>query len=335
MAKDNYIKKGVPHGDVASALLNGEGVSQYRPIRSNINMAALPKRAWEMVDETIERVAKTELLGIADLNRTPGVPVNFNGMSASTYTMYRASEMTPAHMAMSPDTRGEADILDFDSLSVPLPVTVKDFWVNTKQVSMAATEGVSLATYATEEATYQVSWELEDTLFNGNFKAAGSNVWGYTTFPSRQTYSITTSWSTADPEDIFADVNAMVTQSMNHNHYGPWVLYIPWEYSARLNEDYTVGAVPYPTGVTIGDRIMRIPNLQKIEVSKHLANNNVVLVEMSQRTVKLLNGIGMTAIDWEPPGSPNWNHNFKVITMAVPLLIADYQGQCGIVHGSV
>jgi len=335
MKTENFVENGVAHGEIASELLSGTSLSQYRPVKSSINMGALPKGAWEKIDDTIERVAKDELMAIGDLNKAPGVAVNFDGMSASSYTLYRASSMSSAHVAMSPDTRGESDVLDFDSISVPLPVTVKDFWVNTKQVSMATAQGVSLAAYATEEATYRVSYELEETLFNGSFTGVGSTLYGYTTFPSRQTYTIPVSWSTQDPELIFVDVNKMVNKSMTADHYGPWILYIPWEYSSRLNEDYTVGAVPYPTGVTIHDRLMKIPNLQSIEVSKHVTNDNIVLVEMSQRTVRLLNGIGMTAVDWEPPGSPNWNHNFKVITMAVPMLIADYNGNCGIVHGKV
>lgn len=335
MENKNYIKDGVAHGKLANALMNenGNSIAKYRPVQSSINAAALPARIWETIDQTILRVAKQELVGIADLNRAPGIAMNFDGMTASVYTLWRASKMSPAHTAMSPDTRGEADILDFDSTSVPLPVTVKDFWLNTKQTSTANANGISLAQYATEEATFQVSNLLEETLFNGNFVAAGSTVYGYTTFPARQTYTIT-DWTTAAPEDIFHEVNAMVHASMDANHFGPWILYIPWEYSLRLNEDYTTGAVPTPLAQTIQQRLLQINNLSAIRVSKHLATNNVVLVEMSQRTVRLINGIPMTAIDWEPPGSPNWNHNYKVIAMSVPLLISDYEGQCGIVHGT-
>lgn len=340
MSDKNYVLNGAPHGPVAKQLMSGVSLSDYR------TLASLPKRAWDEVDATIMRVAKDQMPGIADLNRAPGVAMTFNGMSASTYTMWRASKMSAAHVSMTPDTRGESDILDFDSISVPLPVTVKDFWVNTKQVAMASTEGVSLATYATEEATYQVANLVEANLFNGDYTAAGSVLSGYTTYGDRNLYTLAGDWGTIDPDLILADVNNMVHLSMKANHFGPWILYIPWKFASRLNLDYLL-----PSGVTttspstdIRGRVMMINGLQNITVSKHLVSasdtpvpgeiDNVVLVEMSPRTVRLLNGITMTAIDWEPPGSPNWNHNFKVITMTVPMLLSDYDGQCGIVHGS-
>jgi hypothetical protein len=348
MSDKNYVLNGAPHGEVATQLMSGVALSDYR------TLASLPKRAWESVDQTIIRVAKDQMPGIADLNRAPGVAVNFNGLSASTYTMWRASKMSAAHVSMTPDTRGESDILDFDSISVPLPVTVKDFWVNTKQVSMAATEGVALATYAAEEATYQVANLVEGNLFNGSYSAAGSTLYGYMTFPDRKTHPMPLPWADpsgtltlASPSEIFSDINTMISIATDQNHFGPFMLYVPWRYMTRLNEDYLVADVGGATApsVTIKDRLMMLTGLQGITASKFLPvidaiapvnpeTDNIMLVEMSPRTVKLLNGMTMTAIDWEPPGSPNWNHNFKVITMAVPMMLSDYDGNCGIIHGT-
>ena len=336
MKSENYVEKGVAHGEVAKTLMSGNSVAQYRPIRSSVNMAALPKRAWEKIDESILRVAKEMLVGIGDLNRAAGVPINFDGMTAATYQLYKASDMSPAYMNMSPDTRGEADVLDFSRVSVPLPVTVKDFWVNTKQVSMASTEGVDLAAYAAEEATFQVALELEETLFNGNFTAVGSTIYGYTTFPDRNTVAISDWANVATAKStIISDVIAMTQASIDKNHFGPWMMYIPSTYQSVMSEDYLVETSEYPTGQTVRERILQIPGIQDIKMSRQLANNNVILIEMSARTIRLLNGMPMTAVDWEPPGSPNWNHNFKAIAMTVPFIHADYNGQCGLVHGSV
>ncbi len=336
MQEKTFVKNGVPHGEMASLLSAGDkGLAKYR------TLASLPKRAWEIIDSTIERVAKEQLLGIGDLNRASGVPVNINGLTGSTYNLYRSSSMSKAHTAMSPDTRGDTDVLDFDSIAVPLPVTVKDFWVNTREVSMASTEGVSLVTYATEEAIYKVTQELENNLFNGNYNVGGHTMYGYTTFPDRNQYTIPVAWTTAfvpggfTSDDILADVVEMVKASLAANHYGPWHLYIPQEYAHVMMLDYSINASTAASGLTIDQRLLQINNLNAIKVSPALANNNIVLAEMSPRSIKLINGMNMTAVDWEPPGSPNWNHNFKAIAMSVPLLISDYDGNCGIVHGEV
>jgi hypothetical protein len=122
---------------------------------------------------------------------------------------------------------------------------------------------------------------------------------------------------------------------MQANHYGPWVLYIPWQYRVRLNEDYTVGTNDYPTGTSIESRLLQLPGLEEIKVSTNLANDNVLLVEMTSQTVQMINGMPMRVLAWEPTGTPNWSHKFKVMTIMVPFLMSDYKGQCGIVHGSV
>ena len=313
------------------AMYNGSLID-FRRYRS---FETLPKIAWEYIDDVLIRVAKENLVGIADLNSYPSTSVTFDGMSASVYTRKRASEVGTAAIAVTPDTRSDAAILDLDDLSVPILVTYKDFRVNTKQMAMASRVGLPLETSLVEEATVSVTRTLENTLFNGNIKASGSTLYGYTTFPERKTYTLPASWATAQPDAILKDVNNMMSLSMQANHFGPWVLYIPWQYQVSLNEDYTVGTNDYPVTGSIQNRLEQLPNLDAIKVSNALANDNVVLVEMTSSTVQLINGMPMRALAWEPPGSPNWDHLFKVMTMAVPFLISDYQGNCGIVHGSV
>lgn len=337
------VNNGSPSGSVASALMNsyngvGFDISKYRPT-DMITAESLPERAWKYIDERLIAVAKSELVGIADLNSRADTNVNFNGLSSTVYTRERVSQMSDANMAVSPDTRGERGALDFDSIGVPLVVTYKDFPVNTKQMAEAARVGLPLRTQLVEEATRSVSRLLEATLFNGDYTAAGSTIYGYTTFPDRNTGSLTASWTTATSAQIFDDVNKMVNASMGDNHFGPWVLYIPWEYSIKLNEDYTTDGT-YPTVGSIRQRLMQIPGLEDIRVSKNLtgtggSGEEVVLVEMTSSTVQVINGMPLTVVDWEPAGSPNWSHTFKVMTISVPFLYSDYDGQCGIVHYSV
>lgn len=302
-------------------------MSQYR------QLSTLPDRAWKYIDERMMAVAKAELVGIADLVRNADTNVSFDGTSSSVYLRDRVSEVNEAKMAMSPDTRGESGALLFDEIGVPLPVTYKDFPVEKRQIESARRAGILLRTTLIEESTRAVSRMLEETLFNGNYTAAGSTIYGYTTFPDRNQFSISTGWATATPEEIFDDVNAMINLSMGANHYGPWVLYIPREYQVRLNEDYIVGTVP--TGFSILERVLQIPGLTAIRTSRNLANNNVTLVEMTSSTVQLINGLPMQVIDWEPAGSPNWRHTWKVVTIMVPFLYSDFNGQCGITHGAV
>lgn len=329
------IDNGAASGPVASAMMNVyNGVhfdmSSYR------KLASLPERAWDYIDDVLIRTAKEELNGVADLNARAQTNVTFDGMSSSVYTRERISEVGSANVAVSPDTSADSGVLAMDSIGIPMVVTYKDFFVNTKKMAMAARVGLPLQTALVEEATRSVSRKLEENLFVGNVRANGSTAYGYTTFPDRQTFTIS-DWANVatTPEVILGNLISMVSLSMQANHFGPWMLYIPWQYQAKLLEDYTVGAVPVSTNRSIRERLLEITGLEDIKTSQYLPNNNIVLVEMSSSTVQMINAMPMRAVQWEAPGSPNWEHKFKVLTIAVPFLMSDYKGQCGIVHGSV
>jgi uncharacterized linocin/CFP29 family protein len=201
---------------------------------------------------------------------------------------------------------------------------------------MAARIGYPIDTTHIEEATRSVARKLEDTVINGQFTDGGATLYGYTKFPDRLTYTIPLSWTDGakTPDEILADVNAMMSLSMQNNHFGPWIMYIPWEYQVVLNKDYYIATLTIPDG-SIQARLLKLPGLQAIKISNPLVTDNVILVEMSSSTVQLINGMPIRALAWEPPGTPNWDHKFKVMGQAVPMCLSDYDAQCGIVHGSV
>jgi uncharacterized linocin/CFP29 family protein len=311
---------------------------QFTPVemRKYRGLETLPEENWRHIDTKVNRTAKENLVGIADLRARAdrGLVMPFNGMSASVFTMKRASEVGKATIATDPDRASESSISAFSDLSVPILVTYKDFTINTKQMTMAANNNFPLAFVLVEEATRSVARTLEDTLFNGDIPANGSRLYGYTKYPDRQTHTLPTSWTTATPDAILNDVNTMMSFSLQHNHFGPWILYIPWQYQTRLNQDYRVGTGEY-TDKSIRSRLMELSGLEGIRVANYLADDSVVLVEMNSSTIILIEAMPIRALAWEPNGAPGWNHKFKVMTMSIPLVISDYKSQCGVVHGTV
>lgn len=307
----------------------------YINMRQMRSFETLPREAWEEIDQTVIRTAKENLVGIADLNANPTTNKFYDGMSSSVYTHKRTSEIGVASVGVNPDKSSDSAILEMNDLSVPMLVTWKDFTLNTNQVAMANRIGLPLGFTLVEEATRSVARKLEENLFIGEFPANGATMYSYTTYPDRQLHPITTSWTTATPEEIITDVNTMMSLSMQENHFGPWMLYIPWQYQIRLNEDYLVTTNNYPGVGSIRERLMQLPGLIDIRVGTYVPDETAILVEMTSDTVILINGMPIRALAWEPPGTPNWEHRFKVMTITVPLMISDYKGQCGIIHGSV
>lgn len=307
--------------------------------RQYLSAALLPEKAWKYIDEVVTQVGREEHVGITDLKNAPGVVKQFDGMSADVYLERRSSGVNHARIATTPDNRGEGQKQDYETFGVPMLVTFQEYIMDTKKARMAARIGLPIDTNLAEECSYSVAQLLEQTLFNGldlegnAIKGHGYQVYGYTNFPDRGEHTITT-WTTETPAGIVADVIAMMKVSREAKHYGPWTLYIPWQYQERLDEDYLTGAgADYPISGTIENRLMMIKGIEAIKVSDYLADDNIVLAELKPRSIRLIEGMPIRTMAWEAPNSPNWRKLFKVMAITVPFLKADYNGDSGIVHG--
>lgn len=337
-----YIAKGQAHGDTAKAILGNNFslkalAKQYR----NLNFSSLPPNYWKEIDNTVEKVAREQLIGMRDIQRFGGF-VNLDRRGVSVYEYYKVSDMSAGNFAMTPDERGTADKLDFAVAQLPLPIAKKEFWEEKFANTAASRNRFDLMMQLVDAASFSVANDLEEFLFNGEFSpAAGLAAYGYTKWPERNQYTDTlpvgapihfSDWKTAAHEDILKQVVEMVDILYDQNHYGPYKLYIPRQYAYIMSLDYTTGSNEYPTVGTVKQRLLQVEGVSEIEVSRKLADNNVLMVEMSPRSVKIVNGIPMTVMDWEPPNSPNWDHLYKAMACMVPLFISDYNGNNGILH---
>lgn len=349
------------------SLANGMGGNSFN-FREFRSLGSLPEEAWRKIDDRVLAVAKSELVGIKDLMSRGDLVRTIDGMGMSVLTINRISEVGEASMAATPDNRGMSGALNYDTINLPMAVTYKDFIVNTRQVSSSNRAGTGLQMDLIDESVRAVTRKLEHTLFAGDFVMAGTTIKGYVPFAQGLTEAIVLDdsgtviplparnagtgkswhrlvptpaadvpWSSAtnDAQDIFKDVNTMVHQSMMQNHYGPWVLYVPAEYDTRLNEDYFVSGTggAYSPSASIRSRLKMINGLQEVTMSRDLPVNTVALVEMTSSNIELINGMSLSVGDWEAPGSKNWEHLFKAVTITVPFLKADQKNQSGIVIG--
>jgi hypothetical protein len=75
---------------------------------------------------------------------------------------------------------------------------------------------------------------------------------------------------------------------------------------------------------------MKISGISAITVVDRLTANNVLLVEMRSDNVRLIEGIGLQNVEWQTEG--RFITKYKVLTIRVPQIRSDQNGQCGIVH---
>jgi hypothetical protein len=125
---------------------------------------------------------------------------------------------------------------------------------------------------------------------------------------------------------ILDNVAAMKQASIDAKHYGSWILYIPGNYETKMDEDYSTSKGTN----TIRERILQIAGITDVKVVDTLADDNVLLIQMTADTVRLINGMSITNVEWNSPDK--FINKYKVLAIQVPQLRADQDNNSGITH---
>lgn len=310
-----------------------------RLLRSNMSTESLRTndilryREWVNYDEAVVAVSRQRLVVIQDLMNLGLVYPIENALGTTRIDWETVGDMYPAEISMSAVTEGMNDRAQFQLVSLPLPITHKDFKIDIRTLEASRHRGESLDVTQAKLSARLVAESLESMVFNGWAQTAvGANIYGLTTQPSRKTGSLTGNWSSAGAttgEQILLDLLSMVEAlAVNTNNmFGPYALYLPYLAYARLADDFKVYG-----DQTIMERLMAIPELKIIRGSNYLTTTNTILVQLTEDVIDLVDGIEPTTIQWDEHGG--LMVNMKVLAIMVPRVKATQTGQCGVAHFS-
>lgn len=311
------------------------GSVAQRLLRSGMNMNTLRtndtlrKDEWKHFDSVLLPVAQNRLIAVGDLmarGLTYNVP---NGMGTTVFQYEDVSDTIAAEMSMDAVTKGQNDRPEFDINSLPLPILHKDFQFNIRVLSASRKLGQPLDTTMAELSARKVAELQEEQLITGtsSFNYGGGTIYGYMDAPNRNTVTLSENWDAAGKtgEEILTDVLNMKQASINANHYGPWVIYIPTAYETAIDADFKSNS-----DKTIRQRILEVSGIQSVKVADKLTANNVLMVQMSSDVVREIIGLPLTTVEWQTEG--NTIFHFKVMTIAVPQVRSDQDGNSGITH---
>lgn len=306
----------------------------YKTVKAPLNVnGTLRRDEWQQLDETVLRVSQIRLNGIQDLI-DKGLTYNLgNAMGTTVLEYHDMSDAMEADLTMDGVTRSKGDRLEFSSVYLPIPIIHSDYEINTRVLNASRNMGNALDTLGAERAAWKVSQKLENMLFTStSYSFGGGTIYSYLNHPKRNQFTLADygNWdaSSTTATDIINCVRDMKQTSINAKHYGPWMLYIPTAYETVLDEDYVQNA---PQN-TIRDRILKIGGIEGIKVIDTLPANNVLLVQMTSDVVRLVRGMGIQNVEWTTEGT--FIHKYKVMTIQVPQIRADQEGNSGIVHAA-
>lgn len=263
-------------------------------------------QAREMED-TLTRVARRDLVGVQRL-REAGLDTQMGaGVGATIYEFENLGRMSDAKQSMSITDVGEEDQADYELNFVPIPVTSKPFRLDRRQQSAGASGGgESIDTTNVSEATRRVADKLEDTLVNGGdvtvtVDGTQAGIPGYTTVGARDTVTLSTVWDTLqDNDNLDAAVDDVLTMRGNlrdNGFGGPYDLYLPSNYDGVVDDDYKLEG-----DRTLRERLEAIDGVENIEILPSLADDNVLLVQMTESVIQMPLGQDITTVTWDIMG---------------------------------
>lgn len=306
----------------------------YKTVEAPLNVnGTLRRDEWKQLDEVVLQISETRLNGIQDLI-DKGLTYNLgNAMGTTVLEYHDISDALSAEVTMDGVTKAKGDRPEFNTVYLPIPIIHADYEINERALRASRNLGNPLDTTFAERAARKVSEELENMLFASNTYSWGNGVvYSYLNHPNRNQVTLSDygNWddSATTAANIIQCVIDMKQTSINAKHSGPWMVYVPTAYETVLDEDY-VTAAPQNT---VRDRILKIGGIQGIKVIDTLPANNVLLVQMTSDVVRLVRGMGITNVEWTTEG--RFIHKYKVMTIQVPQVRADQEGNSGIVHAA-
>jgi hypothetical protein len=303
-------------------MVNGKPVAL--PIHVN---ATLRKDEWKEIDQAVIMSAQQRMVGVADLYSRNLVYRIGNGLGKTVLEYEDIDDLTDAELTMDAVTPSQKDRPNYELKYLPLPITHKDFSFNARVLAASRTTGQPIDTTTASLASRRVMDKVETMLFQGasSYSYGGGTLYGYLDHPQKNTVTLGANWdaSGVTGETILDDVRAMKQASIDAKHYGPWVLYIPTAWETVLDDDFKSNG-----DKTIRQRILEVAGIQDVKVADKMTANKAVLVEMNTETVRMVEGMAINTVEWESNGG--FTTNFKVLTIMVPQIRADQNGNCGI-----
>lgn len=288
---------------------------------------------WKNFDQALLAEALIQLKAVGDLisgGLTITVP---NSMGKTIHAYEKVTFMDEAQVSMDPVTRSENDRQEFALSNIPLPITHKDFYINLRTLMASRTTGEPLDTTQVRTAGRVVAERTEKMLFLGGPMFGGLPIYGYLTHPNRNLVSFGSNgnWATTNVaktgQNILDDVLGMISAAQTARMFGPYWLYVPRNSNTKLDNDFKALGSD-----TIRQRLMMVDGIDKISGVDQLTANNIVLVQHTLDVTAMLMGESLQTVQWDIEGG--FHINFKAFQIQVPLIRADIQGRCGVVHMS-
>jgi len=301
--------------------LKSSGPVGMRLLQNNFNVNALRtndvlrKDEWKQYDDALIEVALKRMPLVQELV-SRGLTFNIPGGLGTTILEWEdVSDMNPAEVSMSGVTAGETDALEFDLLSMPLPIIHKGFNINVRKLHASRATGQALDVTQASICGRKVAETTETMVIEGHATRLGSSViYGLDTVPNSSAVTATLLWDTTTiPAGYLANVLTAVAALQADFMYGPYVLMVNYTTHNRMQNDYDVSGSSL---LTTMERLLRTEGVDKIIPSTDVPANHAYVVQLTRDVIDEVIGLQPTTVQWESHGG--FMMHFKVMSIMIP-----------------
>lgn len=315
--------------------------------------AALPHQTWQRIDRAVMRATRDRLNAWDDL----AAANTYGGFDGMAITSLIRDTMTDAGDAVVDMDALRDDVSDaplFTPDILPLPIIHAGAAIPMRRLAESRNAGIPLDTTMIEQCGRRCAETLENmTIGMTDFSALviGSStdftrrgIYGFRTQADRITKTDVTASASFVPSTFVDEIIAMRELARAQKLHGPFVLYYSTTWDQYLARDYyrqvTGVGITAPT-MTVLQRVQQIPGIQRVAMlDLFTSTDELLLVQMTSETVRAVNGMEFTSIQWTKDGGAQTL--LRVMGIKVPDLRAQYVGTsttaanrvCGIVHGT-
>lgn len=293
--------------------------------------ATLTHEQWKYFDDVMVLETRNRLQIVQDL-RSAGLVRNIpNALGKTSIVTKKRTNAGFATISMDPSQESYRDRPQVDEVIMPLPVIHAMFSFNIRELAEAKNSQIPLDPTMVECCTFEIM-DLAEQLVLGTsstFTYGGGTIYGLRNFPDRLTKTMTLptdpSWT---PKTLIAEVLDMRQALADNQFRAPVMLYGSPAWEPYLDADYSDAKGTN----TLRQRLMMIDRVMGFKSLDHLTGYQMIMLEMKNRTVKLIQGIPLTIFEWpEGGGMTRW---WKMMTMINPQFLSNTNGDCGINHGT-
>jgi len=346
--KKNEAGEMVPDRDpVPLSRLIGNGM--VPPI---YNASSLPYQVWQKLDAAVTKASRSRLQAWNDL-AAANTYGGFNGMAVTGIIKDVMTDPGNAKIDMDKLSNDVSDAPLFTPDILPLPIIHAGFEIGPRMLAMSRNSGMPIDTSSAEACGRRCAETLEkmtigiddfSTLTIGSSSTFDHRgIYGFRTQPHRITKTDVTAVGSFVASTFLSDVIAMKELARAKNFFGPFVLYYSTSWDQYLARDYyatvTAAGVVAPTQ-TVLQRVSQIQGISKIQMLDFFTSaSELLLVQMTSDTVRAVDGMDWTPIQYDKPGGGGLV--YRVMGIKVPDLKSGFVGTsltdraCGIVHGTI